>query len=113
MAIEYANFDTKQATYFVRTHTCWLNVAEGGKRAGKNILNILAFADNLETHPDKIHLAFGVTKATAKMNIMDSNGYGLEHYFKGRCKPGTYNGVDCLYINTKTGEKVVLYGQST
>lgn len=109
MAIQYSAFDSKQAAYFKRTRDCWLNVAEGGKRAGKNILNILAFADNLETHPDKIHLAFGVTKATAKMNIMDSNGFGLEHYFKGRCKPGTYNGVDCLHINTKTGEKVVLY----
>lgn len=109
MAIEYCNFDTKQAEYFRRTKDCWLNVAEGGKRAGKNILNILAFADNLETHPDKIHLAFGVTKATAKMNIMDSNGYGLEHYFKGRCRSGTYNDVDCLYVTTKTGVKIVLY----
>lgn len=107
--IEYSPFDIKQVEYFKRTQYCWLNVAEGGKRAGKNILNILAFADNLETHPDKIHLAFGVTKATAKMNIMDSNGFGLEHYFKGRCKTGTYNGVDCLYITTKVGVKVVLY----
>lgn len=107
--IEYAPFNTKQVEYFKRTLRCWLNVAEGGKRAGKNILNILAFAENLETHPDKIHLAAGVTKATAKMNILDSNGFGLEHYFKGRCRTGTYNGVDCLYITTRRGNKVVLY----
>ena len=107
--IGYAPFNTKQVEYFKRTLQCWLNVAEGGKRAGKNILNILAFAENLETHPDKIHLAAGVTKATAKMNILDSNGFGLEHYFKGRCRTGTYNGVDCLYITTRRGNKVVLY----
>lgn len=107
--IQYAPFNTKQVKYFKKTLRCWLNVAEGGKRAGKNILNILAFAENLETHPDKIHLAAGVTKATAKMNILDSNGFGLEHYFKGRCRTGTYNGVDCLYISTRKGNKVVLY----
>jgi hypothetical protein len=104
----YAPFNIKQADYFKRSIDSWLNVAEGGKRAGKNILNILAFADNVETHPDKIHLVGGVTKATAKMNIWDSNGFGLEHYFQGRCRTGTYQGVDCLYIATRRGNKIVL-----
>lgn len=106
--IPYSPFDTKQAEYLRKTFSCWLNVAEGGKRAGKNILNIIAFAENLETHPDKIHLAAGVTKAAAKMNIIDSNGFGLEHYFAGRCFSGTYNKMDCLYVNTRTGQKVVI-----
>ena len=41
----YAPFDTKQAEYLKKTFTSWLNVAEGGKRAGKNILNIIAFGE--------------------------------------------------------------------
>jgi PBSX family phage terminase large subunit len=106
--IEYAPFDVKQVGYLKRTFDCWLNVTEGGKRAGKNILNTIAFAENLETHPDKIHLAGGVTKAAVKMNIIDSNGFGLEHYFAGRCFSGQYNKMDCLYIATKTGDKVVI-----
>lgn len=106
--ISYSPFNIKQAEYFKRSLACWLNVAEGGKRAGKNILNILAFAENIETHPDKIHLAAGVTKATTRMNIMDSNGFGLEHYFAGRSKYGTYQGIDCLYVSSKTGSKIIL-----
>lgn len=106
--IEYAPFDTRQVRYLTNSFTSWLNVCEGGKRAGKNILNILAFAENIETHPDKIHLAGGVTKASAKMNIIDSNGFGLEHYFGGRCFQGTYNNMDCLYVQTKTGQKIII-----
>lgn len=106
--IEYAPFNEKQAQYYLTSFESWLNVAEGGKRAGKNILDILAFAENLETHPNKIHLTAGVTKATAKMNIWDSDGYGLMNYFKGRCHKGTYEDLDCLYIRTRVGTKVVL-----
>jgi PBSX family phage terminase large subunit len=106
--IEYAPFNKKQARYFRRSLKSWLNVSEGGKRASKNILNILCFAENLETHPDKLHLVGGVNQATARMNIMDSDGFGLEHYFRGRSHYGTYNGLDCLYIQTKTGQKIVL-----
>lgn len=106
--IKYAPLDTKQVAYFLNSKNAWLNVLEGGKRAGKNILNIMAYADCLENHPDKLHLVYGVTKATTKMNIIDSNGFGLEHYFKNRCRSGTYMGVDCLYIKTATGLKIVL-----
>lgn len=106
--IPYAPFDEKQAEYLKKTFTCWLNVAEGGKRAGKNILNIIAFAECIENHPDKIHLCAGVTKASARMNIWDSNGFGLEHYFAGRCRIGTYNKMECLYVLTRTGEKVII-----
>lgn len=108
MNVVYAPFDSDQADYLTKTFDCWLNVCEGGKRAGKNILNIIAFAENLETHPDKLHLVAGVTKAAARMNVFDSNGFGLEHYFEGRCRTGTYNKMECLYVLTATGEKVVI-----
>ncbi len=87
---DYAPFCKKQSDYI---NQClvgknWLNVAEGGKRAGKNIVNVIAWCTVLETHPDKLHLAAGVSVAMAKLNIVDSNGFGLIDYFKVRCRQG-------------------------
>lgn len=98
----------KQTEYIHRSLKSWLNVAEGGKRAGKNITNLISWAASLDIHPDKIHLAAGVSQSAAMMNIIDSDGYGLEHIFEGRCRMGQYNGRDALLINTQTGEKAVV-----
>lgn len=85
------------------------NVAEGAVRAGKTIDNCIAFALNLEYTKDKIHLASGSTLANAKLNIGECNGFGLEHQFKGRCKWGKFKDNEALFINTKTGEKIVIF----
>ena len=103
-----APFTKRQVDYFKRVDDCWFNVAEGGKRGGKNVLQTLAFCEELETHPDKLHLVSGVTTATAKLNILDCAGFGLYNYFEGRYRKGKYENRECLYIKTKTGEKVVL-----
>ena len=105
---KYAPFSKKQVAYIRKSGSCWLNIAEGGKRAGKNIINIIAFSMNIELSPDKIHLAAGVTHGTARMNIIDSNGFGLKNYFNGRCRAGVYEGVEALFVKTATGDKVVL-----
>lgn len=106
--IDYASFVQKQVEYIARCPKSWLNVAEGGKRAGKNVINILAWALQLEQHPDKLHLASGVSIATAKLNIIDSNGFGLKFWFAGRCHEGKYQQRDALYLNTIAGEKIIL-----
>ncbi|WP_256976012.1 phage terminase large subunit [Paenibacillus sp. MY03] len=108
MMIEYAPLTAKQAEYIRRSKDSWLNVAEGGKRAGKNIINLIAYAMCLEIHPDKLHLVFGVSLGAAKMNVIDSNGFGLQWLFAGRCREGEYKNRDALYIQTKTGEKIVI-----
>lgn len=86
-----------------------MSVAEGSIRSGKTIDNCIIACAYLETCPDKIHLASGSTIANAKLNIGACNGYGLENLFKGRCKWGKYKDNDCLYIYTKTGEKIVIF----
>lgn len=86
----------------------WFNVAEGGKRGGKNVLITMAYCTILEKHPSRIHLIAGVSTATARLNILDCDGFGLKNYFEGRCREGVYQNRDCLYIQTATGEKVVL-----
>lgn len=106
--INYAPITDKQADYIKRSLSSWLNVAEGGKRAGKNIINLIAYAMCLEVHPYKLHLVAGVSLGAAKMNVIDSNGFGLLHLFAGRCREGEYKNRDALYIQTKTGEKVVI-----
>lgn len=106
--IHYAPLDARQAAYIKRCQSCWLNVAEGGKRAGKNIINLIAWAASLETHPDKLHLCAGVSVSAARMNIIDSNGFGLRSIFDGRCEEGQYEKRDCLRIYTKTGTRIVI-----
>lgn len=103
-----APLSKRQYDFFLRCFDSWFNVAEGGKRGGKNVLNTLIFCSILETHPNKIHLIAGVSVATAKLNILDCDGYGLLNYFEGRCREGKYKDRDCVYIQTKTGEKIVL-----
>ncbi len=106
--IDYAPLDARQSAYIRRCQESWLNVAEGGKRAGKNIINLIAWAASLETHPDKIHLCAGVSVSAARLNIIDSNGFGLRSIFDGRCEDGQYEKRDCLRIYTKTGTKIVI-----
>ena len=103
-----APLSERQYAYFLRCFHSWFNVAEGGKRGGKNVLQTLIFCTLLETHHNKIHLVAGVSNATAKLNILDCDGYGLLNYFEGRYREGKYKDRDCVYVQTKTGEKVVL-----
>jgi PBSX family phage terminase large subunit len=103
-----APFTQNQADYFNRCFDSWFNVAEGGKRGGKNVLQTMAFCAMLENHPNKLHLIAGVSQTTAKLNILDCDGYGLLNYFEGECREGKYKDRSCLYVNTKSGEKVVL-----
>lgn len=103
-----APLSTRQHTYLQKTFASWLNVAEGGKRGGKNVLNAIAFALNLEEHPERLHLIAGVNIAAAKVNVIDCDGFGLANYFEGRCREGEYKKRDALFIKTRTGEKIVL-----
>ena len=107
--MNYAPLNTKQSNYIRNSLTSWLSIAEGGKRAGKNIINIIAWVAIVESHPDKLHLAGGFTAGTARMNIIDSNGFGVQHIFEGRCKFGKYQGVDALYIYPQPNvEKIIV-----
>lgn len=106
--IPYAPLTARQAAYIRRCETSWLNVAEGGKRAGKNVINLIAWARCLEGHPDRLHLAAGVSASAAKINLFDGDGFGLSRIFHGRCRQGRHQGRDALFLSTKTGEKIVL-----
>lgn len=103
-----APFSENQMAFFNRCFHNWFNVAEGGKRGGKNVLITLAYCAILEKHPSRIHLIAGVSTATARLNILDCDGYGLLNFFEGRCRTGQYQNRDCVYVNTPVGEKIIL-----
>ena len=86
-----------------------MNVAEGAIRSGKTIDHCIIAAAYLDQCKDKIHLASGSTIGNAKLNIGACNGYGLENLFRGRCKWGKYKDNEALYINSNTGEKIVIF----
>ncbi len=98
----------RQSEYLSRIPGSWFNVAEGGKRGGKNVLQTLGYCLGLEYHPNRLHLISGFSTATARLNILDCDGYGMLNYFEGRCRFGTFQGRDCLYAGTLTGEKIIL-----
>ena len=107
--IDWKPFSKKHKDYIRRALSNKMNVAEGAIRSGKTIDHCIIAAMYLEVCPDKIHLATGATIGNAKLNIGVCNGYGLENLFRGRCKWGKYKDNEALYINTQTGQKVVIF----
>ncbi len=105
---DIAPLSKNQKTYLRNVRKSWFNVAEGGKRGGKNVLNTLAYCLTLENHPDRLHLIAGVSQSTASINILDCDGYGLLNYFEGRCREGKFKDKNCVYVSTVKGEKVIL-----
>lgn len=106
------NFGQKHIDYIRACHQNIYNFAEGAVRAGKTVDNVFAFAHELKTTPDKLHLATGSTVANAKLNIGDANGFGLEWIFRGQCKWGKYKGNECLTIcgpDTHNKTKIVIF----
>lgn len=91
-------FSEKHREYIRKCEQCAYNVAEGAVRAGKTVDNVFAFAHELKTTPDRIHLATGSTMANAKMNIGDCNGMGLEWIFRGQCHWGKHKDNEALFI---------------
>ena len=106
------NFGSKHISYIRKCNDCIYNVAEGAVRAGKTVDNIYAFAHDLKSTRDRIHLATGSTVANAKLNIGDANGFGLEYIFRGQSHWGKYKDNDCLYVkgpSTNNKQRIVIF----
>lgn len=107
--IPWGKFSDKHKNYIKTALNYKQSVAEGAVRSGKTIDHCIIFSMYLETCEDKIHLASGSSLPNAKLNIGDCNGFGLEHIFRGRCRWGKYKSNEALYVQTKTGEKIVIF----
>ena len=107
--IPFAPLSRKHRDYILCGIGRRMCVAEGAIRSGKTIDHCILAALYLENSPDKIHLASGSTIGNAKLNIGVCNGFGLENLFRGRCKWGKFRDNDALFVQTQTGEKVVVF----
>ena len=107
--IPWGKFSDKHKNYIKTALNYKQSVAEGAVRSGKTIDHCIIFSMYLETCQDKIHLASGSSLPNAKLNIGDCNGFGLEHIFRGRCRWGKYKSNEALFVQTKTGEKIVIF----
>lgn len=106
------NFGEKHKDYIRKCESCMYNVAEGAVRAGKTVDNVFAFAHELKTTKDRIHLATGSTVGNAKLNIGDANGFGLEWIFRGQCHWGKYKDNEALYVKgpaTKYRQRIIIF----
>jgi PBSX family phage terminase large subunit len=100
----------KYREYILATMTHKWNWLEGSIRSAKSVMNALAFALYLETTPDKVHLVIASTVSSAREIVEDGDGrLGLRQYFGSRYRSGKYKDLACGYINTPTGEKIVVY----
>jgi len=107
--INWKPFSDKHIDYINSALGNKMCCAEGAIRSGKTIDHCIIAAAYLDQCPDKIHLASGSTMPNAKLNIGACNGFGLENLFRGRCHWGKYKDNDSLFINTPTGEKIVIF----
>ena len=107
--IPWGAFSEKHRRYILAALKNRMCVAEGAIRSGKTIDHCIVAAAYLEMTPDRFHLASGSTIGNAKLNIVVCNGFGLENLFRGRCHWGAYKNNEALYIQTATGEKVVVF----
>lgn len=105
-------FSQKHKDYIRACRECEFNVAEGAVRAGKTVDNVFAFAQELKTTPDKIHLATGSTVGNAKLNIGVCNGLGLENIFRGQCHWGKFKDNEALFVkgpDTGWRQRIVIF----
>ena len=107
--IPWGEFSAKHKAYIRNAPKNRLCVAEGAIRSGKTIDHCIIAAAMLEETPDKFHLATGSTIGNAKLNIGVCNGFGLENLFRGRCRWGKCRDNEALFVDTKTGEKVIVF----
>jgi len=89
------------------------NVAEGGKRSGKDVLLCAIFARMLHLHPNRLHLIGGVSSGAAGGIILEGDGFGLLHHFTlpdgtKMYREGKYKGKPCVYVETIKGEEKVI-----
>lgn len=105
-------FNQKHIDYIRKCEKAEYNIAEGSIRAGKTVDHIYDFAHSLKTTRDRLHLVTAPTVAQAKLVIGDSNGFGLEHVFRGQSRWGKYKQNEALIIkgpDTKWKERIIIF----
>ena len=84
----------------------WL---EGTPRSGKTTAGVMRFARHLLKSRDNLHLVVGYSAEQAFRLIMDGDGFGLMHIFKGCCRTSHDDSGAHLVISLPDGDKKVYW----
>ena len=84
----------------------WL---EGTPRSGKTTAGIMRFAAHTAASRDTNHLVVAYSAEQAFRLIMDGDGFGLLHIFKGRCRTSHDDSGAHLVINIPDGSVRKVY----
>ena len=106
MAVEWGN---KQAEMIMLPFDRTLDWLEGTPRSGKTTAGIMRFARHLIKSRDNLHLVVGYSAEQAFRLIMDGDGFGLMHIFKGSCRTSHDDSGAHLVIKLPDGERKVYW----
>ena len=104
--IEWGN---KQADLIMEPFDRTLDWLEGTPRSGKTTAGIMRFARHLIRSMDNIHLVTAYSAEQAYRLIMDGDGMGLLHIFKGSCRTSHDDSGAHLLIHFPDGDKKVYW----
>ena len=100
---------TKQADLILAPFDRCVDWLEGTPRSGKTTAGTMRFARHLLKSRDNIHLVVAYSAEQAYRLIMDGDGMGLLHIFKGHCRTSHDDSGAHLLIKLPTGEKKVYW----
>ena len=100
---------TKQAELILAPFDRCVDWLEGTPRSGKTTAGTMRFARHLLRSRDNIHLVVAYSAEQAYRLIMDGDGMGLLHIFKGHCRTSHDDSGAHLLIKLPTGEKKVYW----
>lgn len=99
----------KQAALIMAPFDHTLDWLEGTPRSGKTTAGIMRFSRHLIKSRDALHLVTAYSAEQAYRLIMDGDGMGLLHIFRGQCRTSHDDSGAHLLINLPTGEKRVYW----
>ena len=99
----------KQARLIKAPFNHTLDWLEGTPRSGKTTAGTMRFARHLIRSRDSIHLVTAYSAEQAYRLIMDGDGMGLLHIFKGACRTSHDDSGAHLLINLPNGEVRKVY----
>ena len=99
----------KQAHLIMLPYDHALDWLEGTPRSGKTTAGTMRFARHLIRSRDNIHLVTAYSAEQAYRLIMDGDGMGLLHIFKGQCRTSHDDSGAHLLIRLPDGEKKVYW----
>lgn len=99
----------KQAAFIMAPFNHFIDWSEGTPRSGKTVASIMRFALHLNSSRDPNHLIVGYNAEQAYRLVIEGDGMGLLHVFKGVCSISHNDLGAHLLIETATGLKRVYW----